>query len=96
MRIEKSSDSSRICRNGGFVSRTNSISKEIVVKRRQCQDGGFFNAIFFFIFSYGQIMKNLKILLSSRKQKGNAIIRRFVIPVMFNNRLMFLLLLFIG
>lgn len=40
-----------------------------------------FNASFF-VFSYGQITKNLKILLSSRKQKGNAIIRRFVIHVM--------------
>lgn len=36
----------------------------------------------FLCFSYGLIMKNLKILLSWRKQKGNAIIKRFVITVM--------------
>ena len=59
-------------------------------KRGQFQDGGLYKAIFFFAFSYGQITKNLKILLSLRKQRGNATTRRFVEPVVFNNRLMFL------
>jgi len=58
-----------------FFSRTNSISKEsdASLKIADC-----FNS-FFFLFSYGRITKNLKILLSSRKRRENAIIRRFVI-----------------
>ena len=59
-------------------------------KRGQFQDGGLYKAFFFVVFSYGQITKNLKILLSLRKQRGNATTRRFVEPVVFNNRLMFL------
>ena len=37
----------------------------------------------FFIFSYGPVMKNLKMSLLLRKQRGSAIIRRFVISLMF-------------
>ena len=40
----------------------------------------------FVIFSYGPIMKSLKISLLWRKQKGSAITRRFVIPLMFDYR----------
>ena len=48
-----------------------------VAKRRQVQGCGLFNASSV-VFSYGPTTKSLKILLSSKRQKESAIIRRFV------------------
>lgn len=74
MIIGKSSGSSKICRNGSFVSfRRKQLLSDASFKIVDC-----FNVTVFFVFSYGQITKNQKILLWLRKQKGNAIIRRFV------------------
>lgn len=88
MRIEESLVIREICQTAAVSPRSN---QDIFVTRGQFQDGGLYKAIFVFVvFSYGQITKNLRILLSSRKQRGNATIRRFVKPVMFNDRLMFL------